>query len=148
MSTISVLCLCLYYACTRSTMPVLCLLSLYYVCYACTMSTLPQLCLYNACIMSTMPVLCLYYRYVYYACTMLVLSLYYVYYACTMSTISVLYLLCLYYACSVYYACTCVPCLFFITTDTLSLEQDVATVKDGLTISSERFWPCQPSYIP
>ena len=67
------------------------------------------------------------------------------YYACTMSTISVLCLLCLYY---VYYACTmptmivlCLLCLLclFITTDTLLMEQDIATVKDGLNISSERF---------
>ena len=52
-----------------------------------------------------------------------------------MSTMPALCLLCLYY---VYYACTCELCLF-ITTDTLLLEQDVATVKDGLNIFSERF---------
>ena len=51
--------------------------------------------------------------------TMPVLCLYN---ACTLSTMLVLCLLCL-----------------FITTDTLLLEQDVATVKDGLNISSERF---------
>ena len=93
--------------------------------------TMPVLCLYYACTMSTMPVLCL-------------LSLCYAYYACTMSTILtmptmlVLCLHCVYYA---YYACTCIICLLclFITTDTLLLEQDVATVKDGLNISSERF---------
>ena len=50
-----------------------------------------------------------------------------VYYACTMAV------LCLYH---VYYVCTCVLCLF-ITTNTLLLEQEVATVKDGLNISSE-----------
>ena len=65
-----------YYACTMSTMPVLCLLCLYYVYYACTMSTIPVLCLlfYT---MPTIPVLCL-------------LCLYYAYYSCTMPTIPVL----------------------------------------------------------
>ena len=65
-----VLCLlCLYYACTMPTMPVLCLLCLYYAYYACTMLTMPVLCLlclyyaYYACTMPTMPVLCLYYAY-------------------------------------------------------------------------------------
>ena len=77
MPTMPVLCLlCLYYACTMPTMPVLCLLCLYYAYYACTMPTMPVLCL---------------------------LCLYYAYYACTMPTMPVLCLLCLYYA---YYACT------------------------------------------
>ena len=52
-----------------STMPELCLLSLYYAYYACnmptilvlsTMSGLWLLCLYYACTMPTMPVLCLF----------------------------------------------------------------------------------------
>ena len=87
--------------------------------------------------------------------TIFVLCLYYVYYACTKTTMPVL---CLYYAFTmpvlylyyVYYACTCVLCLF-ATTDTLLQEQDVATVKDGLNISSERFSKSfvvlAPSYI-
>ena len=65
------------------TLPVLCLLYLY---YACTMPTMPVLCLYYAyyaCTMPTMPVLCL-------------LCLYYAYYACTMPTMPVLCLLCLF----------------------------------------------------
>ena len=61
--------------------------------------------------------------------TLLVLSLQCLYYAYTML------LLCLYL---VYYVCICVLCLF-ITTDTFLLEQDVATVKDELNISSEQF---------
>ena len=75
-----VLCLlCLYYACTMPTMPVLCLLCLYYAYYACAMPTMPVLCLYYAyyaCTMPTMPVLCL-------------LCLYYAYYACTMPTMPI-----------------------------------------------------------
>ena len=55
------------------TMPVLCLLWLYYAYYACTITTMP-----------TIPVLCLYYAY----------------HACTMSTMLVLCLLCMHYACT------------------------------------------------
>ena len=78
-----------YFACTMPTIPVLCLLCLYYAYYACTMPTMPVLyllCLYYAyyaCTMPTMPVLCL-------------LCLYYAYYACTMLTMPVLCLLCLF----------------------------------------------------
>ena len=57
--------LCLYYASTMPTMPVLCLLCLY---YACTMPTMPVLCL--------LCTICLYY-------------LYYAYYACTMPTMPI-----------------------------------------------------------
>ena len=60
----------LYYACTMSTISVLCLLCLYYVYYACTMPTMIVLCL-----------LCLYYAY--YTCTMptMPIPVYYAYYA-------------------------------------------------------------------
>ena len=96
------------------TMPVVCL---HYVYHACSMSTMPVLCLLSLC-------------YAYYACTMSIIL--------TMPTMLVLYLHSVYYA---YYVCTCIICLLclFITTDTLLLEQGVATVKDGLNISSERF---------
>ena len=43
-----------YYACTMPTMPVLCLLCLYYAYYACTMPTMPVLCL--LCLFITTPI--------------------------------------------------------------------------------------------